>query len=461
MDAADPFREGDVLVNKYRLERLIGTGGMGVVYAATHLELDRRVAIKLLRPESYGSETVVARILVEARATARLQNPHVAKLLDVGRLESNVPFLVMELLDGSNLHDVLASDGPRAVGQAVKYVLETCEALAEAHRAGIVHRDLKPANLYLTHDTYGEPCIKVLDFGISKILDASDAKDIGLTDSRALVGSPVYMSPEQMRSARDVDHRTDIWSLGAVLFELLTARPVWTGESLSELCAQVTRDPCPTLDSACPGIAPELSAVVARCLQKDPADRYQDVADLALALKPLVLPADQATLARVLRLAGRVNQDAFQTTHESTRTPSSELGVARTLEGSVVTASSPGTRRRVIPLTLALIVLLAGVISSVWLRSAQRTTPTAVASALPAGSAITNVGAPPAIHSSVPLVQVPSVQPSAAPATRAVQADSSAKTPGAPERKLSRPTTRSKSVPSAASGALDPMSIRE
>ena len=449
-----------MLVNKYRLERLIGTGGMGIVYAATHLELDRRVAIKLLRPESYGSETVVARILVEARATARLQNPHVAKLLDVGRLESNVPFLVMELLEGANLHDVLLSDGPRTVAQTAKYVLETCEALAEAHRAGIVHRDLKPANLYLTRDMYGEPCIKVLDFGISKILDSSDTNSFGLTDSHSLVGSPVYMSPEQMRSARDVDHRTDIWSLGTVLFELLTARPVWTGQSLSELCAQVTRDACPTLDEVRPGMATELSSIVARCLQKDPANRYQDVADLALALKPHALPADQSTVIRVLQLSGRINREAFQTTQESASTVNDgEPSVGRTLEGSVVTASRPSTRRRIIPLAIA-VILLVGAIASV-LHMVRRITKMPMASAVPSSVAHASSPAPAATTSTVQWVQAPNVQPSLASSDSTAPAP--ARGPSAPERKVSRATTRPRSVPSVGSATpkIDPMSIRE
>ena len=452
-----------MLVNKYRLERLIGMGGMGIVYAAMQLELDRRVAIKLLRPESFESETVVARILIEARATARLKNPHVAKLLDVGRLESNAPFLVMELLEGSNLHDVLLADGPRSVGQAVKYVLETCEALAEAHRAGIVHRDLKPANLFLTRDTYGEPCIKVLDFGISKILDPSDTKNFGLTDSRSLVGSPVYMSPEQMRSARDVDHRTDIWSLGALLFELLAGRPVWNGQSLSELCAQVTRDNCPTLDEACPGISPDLSAIVVRCLQKDPAARFQDVADLALALKPYALPADISTVARVLQLSGRQDRDELVTTHESAAAPRrDELSVGRTLEGSVVTASRSKTRSR-LPISLALLALLVGVISVVWLFGARRVIQTPSANAVTQSSALAGAASAAAMPSDEPVPQAPKPQASLANASPSQRPPASADSAITAISKPPNVPTRSKATPHAGPAAprVDPMSIRE
>jgi serine/threonine protein kinase len=460
MDSENPFQEGDVLVGKYRLERLIGTGGMGIVYAATQLELDRRVAIKLLRPESFDSETVIARILVEARATARLQNPHVAKLLDVGRLESNAPFLVMELLEGRNLHDVLLADGPRSVVQAVKYVLETCEALAEAHHAGIVHRDLKPANLFLTRDTYGEPCIKVLDFGISKFLDPSDTKNFGLTDSRSLIGSPIYMSPEQMRSARDVDNRTDIWSLGTLLFELLAGRPVWNGQSLSELCAQVTRDDCPTLDEVCPGISPALSAIVARCLQKDPAERFQDVADLALALKPYALPADHSTVARVLQLSGRTSREELLTTQESVSTSGrEEPSVGRTLEGSVVTASSPKTRRKMLPISLGLLILLVCAISSAWLFGARRAVKTPSANAVAQGSTLAGA-VPPA---ELPSTEPPRSQPSPPLASASSQAPSAANSTMAANPKPANAIARSR--PASHGGPVtprvDPMSIRE
>ncbi len=461
MASLDQFCEGDVLVNKYRLERLIGTGGMGIVYAATQLELDRKVAIKLLRPESYKSESLIARILIEARATARLSNPHVAKLLDVGRLESNVPFLVMEYLEGTSLSDVLSADGPRSVGHAVKYVLETCEALAEAHRAGIVHRDLKPANLFLTRNAYGEPCIKVLDFGISKFLGAGHDGSLGLTDSRSLIGSPAYMSPEQMRSAKNVDRRTDIWSLGAVLFELLSGRPAWTGQSLSELCVQVTHDPSPTLHELCPGVVPELSAIVARCLQKEPSERYQDVADLALALKPFTLPGDQLTLARVLQLSGRTQRDVLQTTQQP------DIGrdapsIARTLEGSAVTASSPSGRRRILPFALVALVLLVGALFGAWPRFAHRSTTAPAATATFASSLPVSNALP------VPTIQKKAMddvgaQPSITPSAATQPAAPLARTPvaGGRRRVSSAASTKPTSPTSSATANVDPMSIRE
>jgi serine/threonine-protein kinase len=490
MDSEVPFREGDILVRKYRLERLLGAGGMGVVYEATQIELDRRVAIKLLRPENSENETTIARVLVEARATARLQSPHVAKLLDVGRLESGAPFLVMEFLQGKNLSDALLADGPRNVGVAVKYSLEVCEALAEAHRLGIVHRDLKPANLFLTRDTYGQPCIKVLDFGISKILDPSGLEGVMLTDSRALIGSPAYMSPEQMRSARDVDQRTDIWSLGAVLFELLTGRPAWTGQSLSELCAQVTRDPSPTLSEACPGIAPELSTIVARCLEKDPANRYQDAADLALALKPFACAEDRETVVRVLQIAGRVTAESVKTTEASSSALRAlDPSLLRTLEASVVTASK--TKTRSIRMRLLATVFLGGlgVLVSLWLASTRPKAPAAAAmprvgestplsAKVPASAVADATATQSALVSAVPTP--PSAEPSMTPEapSKSAQRDAPPRVAPNPSRSPKRPPRAASSEPvvdlvnipekpghrpptATTKPLVDPMSIRE
>ena len=231
---------GDVLAGKYRVERVLGSGGMGVVVAAMHLTLQERVALKFLLPEGAKKEETVTRFLREARAAAKIKSEHVARVSDVGTLESGAPYLVMEYLDGSDLSALLRRDGPLPPRDAVEYVLQACEALAEAHAVGIVHRDLKPANLFLARHAGGAPRIKVLDFGISK-LTARDPSmppdDPSMTRTRAWLGSPLYMSPEQMRSARDVDTRTDIWALGVILYELLSGKPPFDGETFPELCA--------------------------------------------------------------------------------------------------------------------------------------------------------------------------------------------------------------------------------
>src|SRR4051812_29611172 len=208
-------REGDVLAGKYRVDKILGAGGMGVVVAAHHVQLDERVAIKFLLPEALGNAEAVARFAREARAAVKIKSEHVARVIDVGTLETGAPYMVMEYLEGGDLSQVLASRGPLPVEEAVEYVLQACEAIAHAHALGIVHRDLKPANLFLIRRPDGTNAIKVLDFGISKVMPGKSASsDNAMTRTRTVMGSPLYMSPEQMASTRDVDGRTDLWALG-------------------------------------------------------------------------------------------------------------------------------------------------------------------------------------------------------------------------------------------------------
>ncbi len=297
-----PVSEGDVLAGKYRVERVLGAGGMGVVVAALHLELGQRVAIKFLRPEFVKHAEASARFIREARAAVRIQSEHVARVLDVGRLESNAPYLVMEYLEGRDLSAVIQEPEPLPVETALRYVLEASEAVAEAHAAGIVHRDLKPANLFLARRSDGSDSIKVLDFGISKVV--AEASEAALTQTSALMGSPLYMSPEQMRSARQVDVRTDIWALGAIIYELIMGVPPFYGESIPEVCAGIlTGEPPPMSDrrSDVPG---ELEAIVRRCLAKDPSQRFQNVAELAHALMAFAPPRSRVSVERVFRVLG-------------------------------------------------------------------------------------------------------------------------------------------------------------
>jgi serine/threonine-protein kinase len=466
MVAEDQFQAGDIIAERYRLERLLGSGGMGLVYAALHVELERRVAIKVLRSENRGSGEALARFTLEARATARLNGPHVAKILDVGRLAPGIPYLVMEYLDGLNLQQLLERQHAFAVSQAVDYVLEACEALAEAHRAGIVHRDLKPANLFLTRDPYGDPLIKVLDFGISKFLEPADNLPVGLTDSRTLIGSPVYMSPEQMVSARNVDHRTDIWSLGAVMFELLTGHTLWTGTSLSEVCAQVTRDPTPHLIDSQPGLSPELSRVVDRCLEKDPQRRFQQVADLALALAPFGTSHGQATLQRVLRVSGYAGpiESCRATTAD---TPRRER-VSSTLEGASATSSRRNRRLAALPLFSAL--LLAAVAWVIHWSMRDRGLDTSSAGSVTASAPLTQVPLGPIPRTPVPSLapQALAIAPALATSTYAVPHPPDlrhslvpARVPAAPKATLSPPQPSAPKPSSFDSTALDPMSIRK
>jgi serine/threonine protein kinase len=277
-----PVVEGDVLAGKYRVDTILGSGGMGVVVAATHMTLRQKVALKFLLPSAAQHPETKERFLREARAAVKLKSEHVAKVVDVGTLEDGAPYMVMEYLDGATLGQVVRAQGAQPIADAVGYVLQACEAVAEAHAAGIVHRDLKPENLFLTRRVDGQPLVKVLDFGIAKNVGA-DAP-LSLTRTSTIIGSPLYMPPEQLRSAKAADARSDIWALGAVLFELLTGRVPFTAESFSELCLKVAQDVAPAPSTLRREVPPGLDAAVLRCLEKDVAKRFQNVGELAEAL---------------------------------------------------------------------------------------------------------------------------------------------------------------------------------
>ncbi|HEY6463947.1 MAG TPA: serine/threonine-protein kinase, partial [Polyangiaceae bacterium] len=297
--AVIPVKEGDLLAGKYRVERILGVGGMGIVVSALHEQLEQRVAIKFVREEALGNDEAVQRFLREARAAVKLRSEHAAKVLDVGTLESGAPYMVMEFLEGSDLASVLGEKGPLPFELAAAYVVQACEAVAEAHAAGIVHRDLKPQNLFLARTVGGASRVKVLDFGVSKSMTQGSG---GLTQTRSMLGSPLYMSPEQMRSSRDVDPRSDVWAFGVVLYELLTQRWPFEAETMPELCLKVVTEPPHSLLDLRPDAPPLMVEVIERCLAKDPAARYADAAELASALEPLAPPESRVTIERA-RLA--------------------------------------------------------------------------------------------------------------------------------------------------------------
>ena len=267
---------------------------MGIVFAARHIELQELRAIKLMLPSALGNAEGVERFLREARAAVRLRSRHIARVLDIGRTDDGAPFIVMEHLEGSDFRTVLERAGTLPVLDAIRYVAQACEGLAEAHAVGIVHRDLKPANLFLTREHNGEPCIKVLDFGIAKISAAPDAPALEMTKTAEIIGTPMFMSPEQMRSTRDVDARTDVWALGVILFRALTGQPPFRGTTITQLCAAVVADPAPPPSSLRADLPFGLEAVILRCLEKDPGRRYVNAAELGAALAPF-LGMDTAT----------------------------------------------------------------------------------------------------------------------------------------------------------------------
>ncbi len=304
---------GDVIAGKYAVERLLGRGGMGAVFAAQHLILQQRVALKLLLGELAESQEASTRFINEARAAAKIQGEHVARVLDIGQLPSGAPFMVLEYLEGSDLANVLAQRGPLPVQDVADYAIQALDALGQAHAAGIVHRDLKPANLFLTRRHDGASLVKVLDFGISKNL--APATGQAVTSTRALLGSPAYMSPEQLRSPRGVDARTDIWSMGVILYELLTGRTPFDGETLAEVFVSILEKEPPSVRTLRPEVPPALELAVSRCIMRDPAARFQGVRELAQALSIFASDAVRAmAIARVSAPAGPAVAEATPAT---------------------------------------------------------------------------------------------------------------------------------------------------
>jgi eukaryotic-like serine/threonine-protein kinase len=297
---------GRVVAGKYRVERIIGEGGMGVVVAATHVELDQQVAVKFLLPEAMRHPEAVERFLREARVAAKVRSEHVARVTDVGRVEpSGVPFIVMEYLEGCDLGALIDSTGRLPIDEACEIGLQACEALAEVHAAGIIHRDLKPSNLFITRRADGSPSLKLLDFGISKLIENSGdtEADPALTATATIMGSPSYMSPEQLRSTKEVDARTDVWALGAVLYEAVTGKPAFRGETVPQVCFMIgSEDPVPP-SSLRPDIPPELERAILSALDK----RAETRATLGVLARALVVGAPvraRVSLGRVEAVLG-------------------------------------------------------------------------------------------------------------------------------------------------------------
>jgi serine/threonine-protein kinase len=391
-------RIGEVLAGKYRVDGVLGAGGMGVVVAAHHLQLDERVALKFLLPSALGDAEAVGRFAREARAAVKIRSEHVARVIDVGTLETGAPYIVMEFLEGSDLSAWLRTQGPLPIEQAVDFVLQACEAIAEAHSLGIIHRDLKPANLFVVRRNDGLYSVKVLDFGISKMTRLGVSAMT--TKTNALMGSPFYMSPEQILSSKDVDPKSDIWTLGVILYELLSGKAPFFGDTFPEVCVKIATQPAPLLRTVRPDVPPGLGAAIDKCLQKDRAQRFEDVAQLAMALEDF---ASQGAKTSVDRICGILQRGGLSNAGRDfgVETASHPLS-SPTVTAFGGTAREARRRRKSIALVAGLVAALAVVVGwvSVHERDAPRPDqPSAVlVSAAPAEPAV----APPPVSAVAP-----------------------------------------------------------
>ncbi len=349
--------EGQILAGKYRIERVLGRGGMGLVVAAMHLQLGELVALKFLLPEAISNPEALARFDREARAAVRIKSEHVARVSDVGVLDNGAPYMVMEYLQGLDLSVWLAQRGVLPPEQAVEFVLQACEAIAEAHALGIVHRDLKPANLFVIERPDGGLSVKVLDFGISKTTGPS-SYGAAMTRTSAVLGSPLYMAPEQMQSAKDVDSRADIWALGVLLYELVSGRTPFPGETMAELVLKVVTAPPVALRAVCAHVPAGLEAAVHKCLQKDRAARFPTVAELAAALFEFAPRQSKYSVERIGRVQQRAGMSLTTTQLPHLPVPSrSSIPDRHTMASWGKTNPPPNQRRRRLLIALGLIAV--------------------------------------------------------------------------------------------------------
>jgi len=473
---------GDVVAGKYVIVRVLGEGGMGIVYEATHQRLRQRVALKMLLPTMLEHEVIVPRFEREARAAAQLRGRHVARVNDVDVTPDGLPYMVMDFLEGHDLQVEIEKRGTLPVGEAVDYILQACAAMVEAHSLGIVHRDLKPSNLFLEQDfaatgptgphlgtggLVGPRIVKVLDFGISKVQADADAK---LTEVDTVMGTALYMSPEQVRASHLVDARADIWALGVILYEAFAGRVPWLGTPHQVAAAIVTED-APDIRSFCPAVPHDLAAVIHKTLQRDPNNRFADVRQLATAL------ASYAPMGSVGRnfadnvvatgsyprvsitpnpAAGSVPSLVNEPSGDNAKTIINAPGVSEelmrpvppTTGGASGLRSTGGTSRgraALVGVLVAFVVTLLSIGAVVLFIHRRNTTPTTVkpddsSSAIPSASSSVSVAvsAPPPPPSSSPIVEPP---PSATTTTAVVKPKPTGPTP------TQKPTGSSAIVP--------------
>jgi tRNA A-37 threonylcarbamoyl transferase component Bud32 len=425
---------GALIAGKYRTERILGAGGMGTVVAAQHVKLGTRVAIKLMAHAMLGNAEAAIRFEREAQASARIQSEHVCRVFDVGLLEDGAPYMVMELLEGKDLSTLLQDTGRLPIQQLADFVLQACHAIAEAHGMGIVHRDLKPANLFCAQRPDGRVSIKVLDFGISKFTAASGAEaSMGMTQTQTVMGSPYYMSPEQMESSRNVDARSDIWALGAILYELATGDVPFSGTTIPQVCAKILKATPPPIAELRADVPSGFEAIVRKCLQKERESRYASIAELAVDLLPFASPDARLMVSAIVR-ANRGAEGAGTMAASSTAVGSA-AGIADTMSPAGHTVGGRRKRGKAAGIAVAAIgvAVLVGVAALHGLSKEAPATPAA-----PSSSAASTVAQPSATAPALPAA--PPTMPPAAPVP--------ASPPGAAEPEpLPAPASPAASVP--------------
>ena len=459
--ASPAVRIGEILAGKYRVERVLGVGAMGVVIAATHVDLHELRAIKMMLPSMLGDTEGVERFLREARAVSKLRSRHVAAVYDVGRFDTGAPFIVMEHLEGSDLKSVLNQRGVLSPEDAAAYVSEACEALSEAHAAGIIHRDIKPANLFLATRAGYAPTIKLLDFGIAKMASAEGAPAaMEMTRTNEILGTPLYMSPEQMRSMRNADARSDVWSLGVILYRAVTGKVPFTGETMTEVCIAVLGD-TPALPSALrPDLPPGFDAVILGCLEKDPARRIASAAALATALAPFVSASARAPLSSVatapalpaVASAGDMTTAATLVWKPGVAAEGRDQTSSRASWSQTGTGAATRALRPKIPWVIGGVVAASALaLVAGWRLFGGASAPAPAASAELAAPPPGDTGAAPrAPASTAPIVAAPSAPPPiVAPLEPSAKAVAAAPPPPPPPPKASLPAPRASASPKA------------
>ena len=404
---------GDVVSGKYLIEGSLGEGGVGRVMMARNIELDERVALKFLKPEMLSQPEIVGRFMREAKAACSIKSEYVASVYDVGQTEGGAPYLVMDYLDGKDLGAVIHERGPLSVRESSEFLLQACEGIAVAHSLGIVHRDIKPENLFVTTRA-GMSVIKVLDFGISKtaLTGSVFGSEIPLLKTVNLMGTPLYMSPEQVRCSDAIDARSDIWALGMVLYEVLTGTLPFPTTSLTELCAAILEQPLQSLAQHRNDLPDAFVAVVEKCLEKDPAKRYQNVSELAIALMPFAprrarICAERATQALAAKgLAEARRFDSTMPPPDLSRSSQNPLYISSTIPrlgslpniplgetsslaaAAVATTTTPPSNRKKLGAVLAVCALVVAVVAIVIVKSTASGPAPITATAPPAQTAL-------------------------------------------------------------------------